>query len=118
MRVRGADRISVTPLRPDLPSRAPFHRVIRPEDDRGPWRHQERQQQAQQDPTPLTGRPDGSVQDPVIVRKAALRRPAITRKAVVMVRAPGASIAPRSKTCAWHQTRGEKSGANGAKTGM
>jgi hypothetical protein len=33
-------------------------------------------------------------------------------------RAPGASIAPRSKTCAWRQTRCEKSGANGAKTSM
>jgi hypothetical protein len=42
----------------------------------------------------------------------------VARKAAVTVRAPGVSMAPRSKTCAGHQTRSEKSGANGANTSM
>jgi hypothetical protein len=42
----------------------------------------------------------------------------VARKAAVTVRAPGVRIAPRSKSCAWSQTRCENSGAKGAKTRM
>jgi hypothetical protein len=42
----------------------------------------------------------------------------ITRKAAGAVRALGATIAPKSHTGAWPQTRSEKRGANGAKTRM
>src|SRR5919108_5071157 len=38
------------------------------------------------------------------------------RQAAVTVRAPGASIAPKSKPWAWRHTRGENRGANGANT--
>jgi hypothetical protein len=76
MLVRGTDCIPVTFLRFDLPSRAPFHRVVSPEDDCCPCRHQQRDQQAQQHPAPVLGRPGGPVQNPMIVREAALRRQA------------------------------------------
>jgi hypothetical protein len=42
----------------------------------------------------------------------------MTRKAAVTVRGPGVSIAPKSQTWAWPQTRSEKSGANAAKTSL
>jgi len=42
----------------------------------------------------------------------------MARKAAVTVRGPGVRIAPKSETCAWPQTRSEKSGAKGAKTSM
>ena len=51
------------------------------------------------------------------VKRHAAANP-VARKVAVTVRAPGVSMAPRSQTWAGHQTRSEKSGANGANTSM
>ena len=52
-----------------------------------------------------------------LVKWRSIAKP-MTRKAAVTVRGPGVRIAPKRQTCAWPQTRSDKSGANAAKTGM
>jgi hypothetical protein len=52
-----------------------------------------------------------------VVKRRSVANP-ITREAAVTVRAPGARIAPRSKSCACRHTRCENSGAKEAKTAM
>jgi hypothetical protein len=72
--LRGAHRIPVTTCRLDLPARPALHRIVRPKNARRSRGDQRRDQPPEQHPTPRAGRPRRSVQDPMIVREAALCR--------------------------------------------
>jgi hypothetical protein len=66
--------VPVTTFRLDLPARPALHRIVRPKHDRRSRGDQLRDQHPSQHPTPMAGRPSRSVQDPMIVREAALCR--------------------------------------------
>ena len=68
----GAHRIARASLGGDLPSTTACERIVCPQDQWSARRHQAADEDTQKNPAPLTGRPPRPVQDPMIVREAAL----------------------------------------------
>ena len=72
--LRGAHRLPVPAFGLDLATRPARHRIVRPKTDRRSRGDPLRDPHPYQHPTPMAGRPRRSVQDPMIVREAALCR--------------------------------------------
>jgi len=69
---RRAYGIAVTPLGGDLAPASPLDRIVRPEHDGDPGRHQQHYNQPQQNLAGLQGRPRGPIQHPVVVGEVVL----------------------------------------------
>jgi hypothetical protein len=70
----GAHGIPIAACRPDLAATSALEGIVRSEDDRRARRQQQRDEPSQQHATPVAGRPGGPMQDPLLVREAAVQR--------------------------------------------